>query len=210
MANMKKASNALLLGNGTNATLTVDDILSKGVTINQGAVIFHIHNTELSNLMRKAKIQPSGVRNGHDIYSIRDIASVCVPPAWSDEEWEEVLHKGHFPARLTKDFWNAKQARLTYLKNAGAYWHTSDVIAAVSEINKSFATSIKLIVDDVDRKAPLSQTQKDIVIQLLDNAMNNVAKRIEDLFGGKVEAERKIRSAELTGERVDDDELNDL
>ena len=55
MANMKKASTALLLGNGTNATLTVDDILSKGVTINQGAVIFHIHNTELSNLMRKAK-----------------------------------------------------------------------------------------------------------------------------------------------------------
>ena len=37
MANMKKASTAIMLGNGTNATLTIDDILSKGVTIKQAA-----------------------------------------------------------------------------------------------------------------------------------------------------------------------------
>lgn len=213
MANMKKASTAIMLGNGTNATLTIDDILSKGVTIKQAALIFHVHNTELGNLVRKAKIQPSGTRNGADIYAIRDIASVCVPPVWTDEEWEEVFHKGHFPIALKKDFWAAKKARLSYLVEAGEYWHTADVIDAVSELNKTFAMGVKLIPDTIDRLTTLTPEQRTLVVELLDEVMKGVSKAVADKFGERAQKERVARYEDLTGERindVNDRELDDL
>lgn len=213
MANMKKASTALLLGNGTNATLTIDDILSKGVTIKQAALIFHVHNTELGNLVRKAKIQPSGMRNGADIYAIRDIASVCVPPVWTDEEWEEVFHKGHFPIALKKDFWAAKKARLSYLIEAGEYWCTSEVIDAVSELNKTFAMGIKLIPDTIDRLTSLTPEQRTLIVELLDEVMEGVAKSVVDKFGERAQKERVVRYGDLTGEQVDvidEHELDEL
>lgn len=210
MANIKKASTALMLGVGTTATLTVDDVLSKGITIRQAAVVFHIHNTELGNLVRKAGLQPSGTRNGADIYQIKDLASVCVQPIWSDEEWEEVLHKGHFPISLKKDFWSARKARLNYLVEAGEYWHTGEVISAVSELNKTFAMGVRLIPDTIDRLTTLSPEQRKLVTELLDEVMQGVAKNVADMFGERAEKERKERYAELTGERVSDEELEDL
>ena len=44
MANIKKSSTAAMLGGGTRATTTIDDILLKGVTIKQASVALHIHN----------------------------------------------------------------------------------------------------------------------------------------------------------------------
>ena len=206
MANIKKSSTAALLGGGTRATTTIDDILLKGVTIKQGSVALHIHNTELGNLVRKAGLKPSGERNGADIYQIKDLASLCVPPIWTDAQWEEVFHKGHFPATLKKDFWGAKKARLDYLINAGEYWHTDDVIAAVSELNKNFAMGIKLIPDTLERVTGLTAEQKKQIIELLDEVMQGVAKTVADTFGERATKERKPRYEELTGERIDDDE----
>nr|DAI43004.1 MAG TPA: Protein of unknown function (DUF1441) [Caudoviricetes sp.] len=207
MANLKKSSTALVLGGGTHGTVTVDDVLTKGVTIKQGGIVFHIHNTELGNLVRKADLKPSGQRSGADIYTLKDLASVCVPPIWTDEQWEEVLHKGHFPASLKKDFWAAKKARLDYLINAGEYWHTDDVIAAVSELNKNFAMGVRLIPDTLDRLTSLTVEQRKQVTELLDEVMQGVAKTIAETFGEKAKRERIERREELTGEREDYDDL---
>lgn len=207
MANLKKSSTALVLGGGTHGTVTVDDVLTKGVTIKQGGIVFHIHNTELGNLVRKADLKPSGQRSGADIYTLKDLASVCVPPIWTDEQWEEVLHKGHFPASLKKDFWAAKKARLEYLINAGEYWHTDDVIAAVSELNKNFAMGVRLIPDTLDRLTSLTVEQRKQVTELLDEVMQGVAKTIAETFGEKAKRERIERREELTGEREDYDDL---
>lgn len=212
MANRKKTSTALTLGfteNGRNA-LTIDDVLVKGVSVQQAAIVFHIHNTELGNLIRKAKLKPSGERNGFPIYQIKDVAQVCVPPIWTDEEWEEVLHKGHFPTRLVKDFWAAKKARLEYLTKAGEYWHTADVIDAVSEINKTFAMGVKLVPDTVDRLTTLTVEQRALIVDLLDEVMQSVAKTIADKFGRRAEDERKARYEDLTNGEVSDAELEDL
>ena len=206
MANIKRIP---ISGNGGAAT--VDDIMLHGVTIKQAAVIFHIHNTELGNLVAKAGIAPAGTRKGANIYQIKDIAAVCVPPIWTDEEWEQVLHRGHFPATLKKDFWAARKARLSYLIEAGEYWHTSQVISAVSEIKKSFATSIKLIPDAVDRLTTLTVEQKSALIALLDESLTNTAKQIVEKFGENIEDERKQRFEEVTGASVaEDDGLGDI
>ena len=210
MANMRKASTALFLGNGDKATLTVGDVLTTGINIRQAATVFQVHNTELGNLVRKAGLKPSGTRNGTDIYKIKDIASVCVPPIWTDEEWETVLHKGHFPETLKKDFWASRAYRLKYLTEAGEYWHTSEVIAAVSELNKTFAMGVRLIPDTLDRLTVLTPEQRKLVTELLDEVMQGVAKTVTENFTARAPKERKERYAELTEQKVDESELDDL
>lgn len=210
MANIKKASTAIYLGGGNHKTLTVGDVLVSGVTIRQAATIFQIHNTELGNLVRKAGIKPSGERSGADIYKIKDIAAVCVPPIWTDEQWEDVLHKGHFPETLKKDFWAARTSRLKYLTAAGEYWHTSEVVDAVSELNKIFAMGVKLIPDTLDRITTLSPEQRKLITELLDEVMQGVAKNVRETFEAKAVQERVKRLEELTEEKVSDEELEDL
>lgn len=212
MANINKSSTALMLGGGTRGTVSVDDVLTKGITVKQASIVFHVHNTELGNLVRKANLQPTGERSGAKTYAIKDLASVCVPPIWTDEQWENVLHKGHFPATLKKDFWAAKKARLDYLINAGEYWHTEDVIEAVSELNKNFAMGVKLIPDTLDRITGLSVEQRKLIVELLDEVMLGVAKTVADKFGERAKNERKPRYEELIGEQIDEneDDYNDL
>lgn len=205
MANIKKASTAIYLGGGNHKTLTVGDVLGSGVTIRQAATIFQIHNTELGNLVRKAGIKPSGERSGADIYKIKDISRVCVPPIWTDEQWEDVLHKGHFPETLKKDFWAARTSRLRYLTAAGEYWHTNDVIEAVSELNRIFAMGIKLIPDTIDRLATLNPEQRKLLTELLDEVMQGVAKNVRETFEEKAKQERVKRLEELTGEQASDE-----
>lgn len=202
--NIRKASTAVF---GSQA---VEDLLLEGLNIRQAAAVFHIHNVEMGNLIRKANIQPIGTRNGVNVYSIPDLASVCVSPVWTDKQWEDVMHKGHFPEKLKKDFWASRTYRLKYLREAGEYWHTSEVINAVSEMNKTFAMGVKLIPDALERLTTLTPEQKSTVTELLDDVMRGIYKTVQETFGENLEKERLERYCELTEESVNEHELAEL
>lgn len=206
MANYGKRHKLIPMFGTGRKDVTADDVLMKGITIKQASILFGIHNTELSNLVVRAKLKPSGERSGNNIYSIPDLASLCVPPKWTHEEWEEVLHKGHFPTTLKKDFWNARQARLKYLLEAGELWHTSEVIASVAELNKTFAMGVRLIPDQLDRITSLTVEQRNLITEMLDDVLRNVAKNVNETFSQRGKLEAKVRYEDLTAERYEQDD----
>ena len=129
--------------------------------------------------------------------------------SWTDDEWEKMLSKRHFPAQLVKDFWVAKKARQDYLLSAGDLWHTTEVIGALSEAFKTVAMGIKLITDQVERETTLTVHQRNLINEFIDSALQGGAKQLQDVFENRVYAEKIVRYEDLTGEFINDRNEND-
>lgn len=179
--------------------------IERGLSIKEAAAMFRADRDVLPTLIARARLQPVGTRTGSPTYDAWELASLLVPPRWTDEEWETVLHKGHFPTQLVKDFWAAKKARQDYLKAAGELWHTADVVDIVSELLKTVAMGVKLIADNVEREQGLSPEQRTLVTELIDEILIGAHKAVEDKFSERLSQDRLERYEDLTGEVVDED-----
>ena len=72
---------------------------------------------------------------------------------------------------------------------------------------------VKLIPDTIDRLTSLTPEQRTLIVELLDEVMEGVAKSVVDKFGERAQKERAARYEDLTGEQVndvDERELEDL
>ena len=72
---------------------------------------------------------------------------------------------------------------------------------------------VKLIPDTIDRLTSLTPEQRTLIVELLDEVMEGVAKSVVDKFGERAQKERATRYEDLTGEQVndvDERELEDL
>jgi len=179
--------------------------VERGLSIKQAAAMFRADRDVLPTLIARARLQPIGTRTGSPTYDAWELASLLVPPRWTDEEWETVLHKGHFPTQLVKDFWAAKKARQDYLKTAGELWHTADVIDIVSELMKTVAMGVKLVADNVEREQGLTPDQRVLITELTDEILLGAHKAVDDKFREKLNREQILRYEDLTGEVVDED-----
>ena len=188
---------------------TAEQVLYEGLPIQYAAEIFHISDTDLKKLVDMKGVQPIGTFGKAQLYSIYDLANVCVSPDWTDDEWEKMLSKRHFPAQLVKDFWVAKKARQDYLLSAGDLWHTTEVIGALSEAFKTVAMGIKLITDQVERETTLTVHQRNLINEFIDSALQGGAKQLQDVFEKRVYAEKIVRYEDLTGEFINDRNEND-
>lgn len=181
---------------------TAEQVLYEGLPIQYAAEIFHISDTDLKKLVDMKGVQPIGTFGKAQLYSIYDLANVCVSPNWTDDEWEKMLSKRHFPAQLVKDFWVAKKARQDYLLSAGDLWHTTEVISSLSEAFKTVAMGIKLITDQVERETTLTAHQRTLINEFVDAALYGGAKQLQDAFEKRVYVEKIVRYEDLTGEYI--------
>lgn len=181
---------------------SAEEALYGGITVDVACDLLHINDTELRHLIEISDVAPCGQHGKSPLYQIYDLASLVVPPHWTDEEWEDVLSKRHFPAQLVKDFWNAKKARQDYLLSAGDMWHTSEVVETLSEALKTVAMGVKLITDNLDRETTLTPRQREVANELVDSALQAAANALQDKFEGRVKGERTVRFETLTSEKI--------
>ena len=188
---------------------SAEQVLYEGLPIQYASEIFRISDTDLKKLVDMKGIRPIGTFGRAKLYSIYDLATVCVSPDWTDDEWETILSKRHFPAQLVKDFWVAKKAKQDYLLSAGDLWHTTEVIGALSEAFKTVAMGIKLITDQVERETTLTVHQRNLINEFIDAALQGGAKQLQDVFEKRVYAEKIVRYEDLTGEIINERNKND-
>lgn len=187
---------------------TAEQVLYDGIPVQYAAEIFHISDRELKNRIELKGLQPVGFFGKAKLYSLYDLASICVSPDWTDEEWERVLSTLDLPTQFVKDFWQGKKARIDYLMTAGDLWHTTEVIDALSEAFKVVAMGIKLITDQVERETTLTPHQRTLINEFVDAALYGGAKQLQDTFEKRIYAEKEVRYQELTGEFINGKETN--
>lgn len=157
-------------------------IIDKGVSRSLLAEIFHRAMRTVEERTRGLK--PKSFRAKNPQYDLGEAAAVLVDPKIDIAEWVKSLRPNDLPTYLQSEFWKAQRNRQQYEAEAGEMWRTERVQAVLVDVAKTIAQQIKLMTDNVDQQATLSQAQREIVQNLCDSLLASIGEALMEYAAG--------------------------
>lgn len=155
-----------------SANSKIDQMIEVGANLDQ---ICRIFSMDVRDVKAKivGKVNSSGQVSGRDVYKIKDIAPYLskLPVSFNFDEYFSKMSSADLPPAVNKDFWAAKNAHLKFLREKGEVVPLKDVGSAFSAVFKGFRTSTLLIRDAVERNTTLTDPQRKIINNLIDNLL---------------------------------------
>lgn len=187
-----------------------------GLTKSQMTDLFKMDIRTLNRRLSVSDVEPSGQRNGYDIYQVRDVAPWVLTPKMDVEAYIKNMNPQDLPKMLSKEFWNGLKARQDYRLRENDLWETSEVHACLSEMVQVMVMSSRTIEDQVDRLAELSPKQREIfrssIRSLMDSLRETALAHFKERRETKEEEDRKKREGEDSfdedGDQEPDDDLD--
>lgn len=194
-------------------TEVIDDItraiLYDGANLSQLGNLFRMDHRVLVEKLTKGGCQPSGIRNGVNIYAVHEVAPYLVKPAYDIEEYLKRMHHNDLPKHLSKEFWAGLRSRQEYKQKEGDLWPTSRVVQVMGGVMKLIKMSARLMSDQVDRQAELSDRQREIVKSQCDGMLEEAYRSILEAFATQPSNMSVVEESEqmIADVKGDDDEL---
>lgn len=184
-------------------------ILYDGANLSQLTNLFRVDHRVLVEKLSKGGCKPCGTRNGVDIYAVHEVAPYIVRPAYEIEEYIKRMHHNDLPKNVTKEFWAGLRSRQEYEQREGNLWQTSRVVEVMGGVMKLIKMSARLMVDQVDRQAELTDRQRQIVKSQCDGMLEEAYRTIRESFATQPTNVEVIEQSELMVAAVqeDDDEI---
>ena len=192
------------------ATERTDDItkaiIYDGANLSQLGSLFRMDHRVLVEKLTKGGCKPVGTRNGVDIYAVHEVAPYLVKPAYDIEEYLKRMHHNDLPKHLTKEFWAGLRSRQEYEQKEGNLWPTSRVVEVMGGVMKLIKMSARLMSDQVDRQAELSDRQRQIVRSQCDGMLEEAYRTILEAFSSAPTNMGVIEKSEQMVAQVQEDE----
>lgn len=157
-------------------------ILYQGANMNQLELLFKQDHRSLRKKIFASGVKPVGVRLGHDVWAVHEIAPWLVKPAFDIEAYVRKMDPRELPKMLTKEFWSGQKAKQEVEKNAGNLWPTEKVVEEVGELMKLIKMSALLMIDAVERQTELTERQKAILKSLVHGMLADAINRVNERF----------------------------
>lgn len=157
-------------------------IIYEGATLSQLCELFAMDFRTLTRRLRKSDVKPCGKRNTYDIYHVREVAPWVLPPKMDIEDYIRNMHHSDLPKTLTREFWAGMESRQRYLLKEGDLWSTDEIQEAFSEIVQILIMNSRVIEDEVDRKAELSNRQRQLVKECIDQLIDSCREKLTAHF----------------------------
>ncbi len=154
-------------------------IIEHGATITDLAALFGIDRKQVRE--RIGDVPSRGMRGNLVIWRVKDVAPRL---AKMDGKMTDIVrrimetHHTDLPKMLAKEFWQAQNSRLRYLKDTGDLWDTSAVVELAAEVFKTLRLSLMLAADAVERETTLSPRQREIIENLMHEALNDAREKL--------------------------------
>lgn len=158
---------------------TENELLIIGATVTDLAQLFGIDRKDVR--ARIGDIPPRAKRGNLDVWRVRDVASRLVK---LDDNMTETVrrilatHHTDLPKMLSKEFWYGQNQRLRYMIAVGDLWDTPAVVELASEVFKTLRLSLMLASDSVERSTGLTEAQREIIENLMHEALNNAREKL--------------------------------
>lgn len=163
----------------------VDDetnaIIYQGASINIIARIFKKDPRDIRSKI-VGHVAPVGIRANQPIYEIKDVAPYLVSPPYDIDEFIQRMSLADLPTVMRKEFWAGMRSRQLYEKEAAEVWETSQVVDAIASLLKTLRMSLLLARESAERETDLSPTQRQIVTKIIDNALEDAHRTVEQHF----------------------------
>lgn len=154
--------------------------IAAGLSVGDLAAAFRVSRFIMTGAI--ASLEPVGRRHRSPIYAIADVAPLVVKPSIDVESYIKGLKPKDLPPSLQKAFWDAQEARQSYEEKAGSLWHTNRVQAVVGKLVMIVRQRLVLATDQIDRMAPLTDEQRNLVQGTFDQVLTDLQKTVIDAF----------------------------
>lgn len=181
--------------------------------INQGASLVHLaeifgkDSRDVRKKLVEGNVKPKGERRGHLVYAIKDAAPYLVTPAYSIDEFIERMSYADLPHLTRKEFWAGMRSRQLYEKEAAELWPTSDVVDTISELFKTLRMSLLLFRENVERETEMTDRQRDIIVRLVDNAMEDLYAKTVSKFSQTKQTSGRVELRPSVDDLTDEEDL---
>lgn len=172
--------------------------VAHGITAATLAAYFRMNRKAVADALRDC-VPLRSDRHGALLYDFVEACSYLVQPKRDMRAFLKNITDKDLPQELREAFWNAKIKEMKARTMAGDLWHTSSVLEVLGETFKTIKTTTQLWVDTIDESSPLSNDQRDKLVELVDKLMGELH--------GRLISNAKSTSTESFLNGLDDDPL---
>lgn len=147
-------------------------LITQGATITELSELFGIDRKEVRH--RISSVSPHGKRGQSEVWRVRDVAPKLIK---LDDSMTDLVsqvlatHHTDLPKMLSKEYWYGQNQRIRFLREINELWDTSYVVTLCGDVFKTLRLSLMLSADTVEREAGLTVKQRDIIGNLIHQAL---------------------------------------
>lgn len=146
---------------------------TSGVSIPWLSAMFRKNRRTITEALLQCKPIAQG-KGGGMLYDLAEAATYLVVPRRDIKSFLKSLTAKDLPQELRETFWNAKLKEAKYRMVAGELWPTASVLEVFGETFKTIKTTTQLWTDTIDVSYPLSNDQRNLLIELVDKLLGEL------------------------------------
>lgn len=207
----RPALNRPQMAKGQRADTARNELIRVGGTVSTIATIFAVDAETVRRAVSKNRIPCIVNADGHELYSIRDCAPFLVDIS-KVVDIETILKSTSLkklPPELTKNYWDAYNARKKALEDDNRLWRTEAVMEVFLDTFKVIRQSVNQFVDTISDRTETTEKQRKLIVEMCDGLMASSREKLIGHFElyAPNNAER-YREDEDKNEKVEPDEFD--
>jgi len=162
---------------------TVHEVL-RGVTVPWLCQVFNMTKPQVEKRLENCPVLRRVGPNGK-VYELAVAAAYLVKPKVTIEQYINSIDTKDLPERIRKEFWTARLQEQKWRQKAGELWSSQDVITVFGEVFKMIKNQSQLWSDTLESTAGLSDEQRILLGELVDDLMGKIFDSLTALKEGK-------------------------
>lgn len=169
---------------GRLAATDRNELVRVGANIATLADIFDRDIMGVKRVLAKQHIQPNVTDDGKELYPIREVAPFLIDLSAVVDIAEIIKTTSlkKLPPELTKNFWDAANARKKHLEDNGELWRTDAVLEVLVDTFKVLRQSVNQFVDTVSDRTEITDKQRRLIVEMADGLMASMRDKLIDTF----------------------------
>lgn len=176
----RKTSDRPQAAKGQRADTGRNELIRIGGPVNTIATIFAVDAETVRRAVSKNRIPCVVNADGHELYSIRDCAPFLVDIS-KVVDVEAILKSTSLkklPPELTKNYWDAYNARKKALEDDQRLWRTEAVMEVFLDAFKVIRQSVNQFVDTISDRTETTEKQRKMIVEMCDGLMASMREKL--------------------------------
>lgn len=169
---------------GSKGDVGRNELIRVGGPVSTLATIFARDAETVKRMIAQNRIPCVVNANGQELYAIRDVAPFLVDMTGS-LDIEQILKTTSLkklPPELSKNFWDAYNARKKALEDDKRLWRTEAVMEVFLDVFKALRQSINRFVDTLPDRTEISGPQQKLVVEMCDGLLASMRQELVERF----------------------------
>lgn len=161
-----------------------NELIRVGGSLTAIADIFDKDVNAVRRIIAQRHIVPRVTPDRRELYAIRDVAPYLVDISEVVDIAEIIKSTSlrKLPPELTKNFWDAANARKKHLEDNGELWRTDAVMEVLMDVFKVIRQSVNQFIDTVADRTEITDKQRRMIVELGDGLLASAREKLIEHF----------------------------